>query len=126
MVRLKVKDDDGLFDTAERKIMILGIFPPIDLTLTREINQSLFKKKTFHTLTWSFNPSNTGLTIVNYRIYRKQAGQGDQDYKLIGTVSGDIFEYMDEYLEIYKKFVYAVTAVESSGHESKLSSPVGN
>jgi fibronectin type 3 domain-containing protein len=94
--------------------------------LKREINRSLFKKEAFHTISWSFNPKNTGLTIMSYRIYRKEAGEGDESYLLIGTVLGNTFAYVDGYLDVYKKFVYVVTTVDSLGHESQFSSLVGN
>ncbi len=107
-------------------IKVREINPPINLTLRRELNQSLFKTEAFHTLSWSYNPENDGLTITNYRVYRREAGEPDQNYLLIGTVSGDTFEYVDGYLDVSKKFVYVVTSVESGGHESGFSSPVGN
>jgi hypothetical protein len=127
LVTLKVTDNDGLSDTATAQIKLqAAVYPPINILLKREINRSLFRKEAFHTISWSFNPGNSSLTIVSYRIYRKEAGNGNESFQLIGTVSGDAFAYVDGYLDVYKKFIYAVTAVESSGHESQFSSLVGN
>ena len=126
LVTLKVTDNDGLTDTATTQIKVQACFPPINVSLKREINRSFFRQEVFHTVSWSPNPENSGLTIINYRIYRKEAGQGDENYQLIGNVSVSTFEYVDGYLDVSKKFVYVVTAVESSGHQSEYSSSVGN
>ncbi|MFQ6108181.1 MAG: PKD domain-containing protein, partial [Candidatus Aminicenantales bacterium] len=126
LVELKVIDNNGLSDTATSKVRIHDVFPPIHISLKREINRSLFRKEAFHTISWEYNPENNGLTIVSYRIYRKEAGKGDLSYRMVGTVPGSVFEYVDGYLDYTKKYVYVVTSVESSGHESKFSEPVGN
>jgi len=127
LVTLRVMDNDGLSDTATVRIKLqAAVHPPVDILLKRELNRSLFRKEAFHTISWSFNPENEGLTITNYRIYRKEAGAGDESYQPIGTVSGNFFAFVDGYLDASKKFVYAVTSVEASGLESGFSSPVGN
>jgi fibronectin type 3 domain-containing protein len=94
--------------------------------LTRQINRSLFRKEAFHTLSWSVNPNNNGLAITGYRIYRKQAGEGDEAYQLISIVSGDVYAYVDGYLDVNEAYLYTITSVESSGLESGFSPPVGN
>jgi len=126
LISLKVIDNDGLTDTATAKIKVQTCCPPINVSLKREINRSLFRKEAFHTLSWSSNPENIGLTIIDYRIYRKKAGQGDGSYQMIGTVSGNTFIYVDKYLDISDSFVYVITSVENSGHESEMSSSVRN
>ena len=127
LVTLKVTDNDGLSDTATAQIKLqAAVYPPINIFLKREINRSLFRKEAFHTISWSFNPGNSSLTIISYRIYRKEAGIGNESFQLIGTVSGDTFAYVDGYLDVNKKFIYAITAVESTGRESQFSSLVGN
>jgi hypothetical protein len=128
LVTLKVTDNDGLSDTATARFTLQAfvVYPPLDVQLRREVNRSLFRKEAFHTVSWSPNPGNSGLTIASYRIYRKDAGAGDESFLLIGTVSGSSFDYVDGYLDASKKFVYAVTAVDSSGRESGFSAFVGN
>ena len=126
LISLKVTDNDGLTDIATAKIKVLICCPPINVSLKREINRSLFRKEAFHTLSWSSNPENNDLTIINHRIYRKKAGGGDGSYQMIGTVPGNTFIYVDRYLDISEKFVYVITSVESSGHESEKSSSVRN
>jgi len=100
--------------------------PPVNISLKREINRSLFRKEAFHTITWSANPKNSGFTIVEYRIYRKLAEESDENYKLIASVPGNVYEYVDGYLDVSKKYVYVLTSVEQGGHESRYSEPVGN
>ncbi len=126
LISLRVTDNDGLTDTAEATIAVKACRPPIHVSLKREINRSLFRKEAFHTLSWAANPENVGLTIISYRIYRKEAGKGDENYLLIGTVPGQTLVYVDGYLNISEKFVYAVTSVESSGNESERSATVKN
>jgi hypothetical protein len=122
-----VTDNDGLSDTATAQIKLqAAVYPPINILLKRELNRSLFRKEAFHTISWSFNPGNSSLEIVSYRIYRKEAGNGNESFQLIGTVLGDTFAYVDGYLDVTKNYIYAVTAVESSGQESIFSSLVGN
>jgi PKD repeat protein len=127
LITLRVVDNDGLSDTATAQINLqAAVFPPINVSLNREINRSLFKKEAFHTIRWSLNPENGNLIIISYRIYRKEASNGNASFQLIGSVSGGSFAYVDGYLSVSKKFIYAVTAVESTGRESKFSSLVRN
>lgn len=126
LISLTVTDNDGLTDTATTQIKVQTCCPPINVSLKREINRSLFRQEAFHTLSWTANPENSSLTIINYRIYRKGTGEGDGNYRLIGSVSGNTFNYVDGYLDISGEFVYVVTSVESSGHESGMSSSVRN
>jgi hypothetical protein len=100
--------------------------PPVNLSLEREINRSLFVKEAFHTITWEANPLNANIEIWYYRVYRKPAGEGDESYQLIETVSSDIFEYVDGYLDVNASYVYAVTSVNTCLRDSAYSEPVGN
>lgn len=100
--------------------------PPINISLSREINRSLFRKEAFHTISWSPHPMNSKFVIIKYKIYKKYDGESDGSYQLIGSVPGDTFEYVDKYLPVDKKFIYVLTSVESSGHESVYSLPVTN
>jgi PKD repeat protein len=127
LVTLRVTDDDGLSAATTAQISFqAAVCPPIDVVLKREINRSLFRKEAFHTISWSPNPQNNALTIASYRVYRKEIGLANGSFQLIGTVSGDTLAFLDAYLDADKKFLYAVTSVESSGQESPFSSLVGN
>ncbi len=98
--------------------------PPLHPLVTREINRSLFRKEAFHTIHWSPNPENNKFVITEYRVYRKYPDQVDIDYKMIGCVPADVFEFVDGYLDFSKRFMYAVTSVEESGFESEKTTPV--
>ena len=100
--------------------------PPVNLSLKREINRSLFVKEAFHTISWEANPLNQNIEIWYYRVYRKLAGEGDESYQWIDTVSSDTFEYVDGYLDVNVSYVYAVTSVCSCLWNSDYSEPVGN
>jgi len=41
-------------------------------------------------------------------------------------LSANVYEYVDGYLDVSKKYVYVLTSVEIGGHESSYSEPVGN
>ena len=100
--------------------------PPINITLKREMNRSLFKNEAFHTISWEPDPYNQQFSIIEYRIYRKMAAESGMNYQLIGTVSNKTFEFMDRKLDIDKGFDYVVTSVSSDGFESPKSLPVRN
>jgi hypothetical protein len=100
--------------------------PPLSVSLKREINRSLFRKEAFHTITWRPNPYNDLFAIAEYRIYRCDLTRDPQTYRLIASVPGNTFAYGDKYLDVNKRFNYAVTSVDSEGHESSRSQVVGN
>jgi len=101
------------------------VLPPINITLTTEFNKILFFQEELNIIRWESNPSNQPpVTIVNYKIYRKESGQGDETYQLISTEEATTFEYVDHNLSKDKKYTYALTSVDQEGNESKKSDPV--
>lgn len=98
------------------------VFPPIDVSLETKLDNSQTKK--INILTWEENPKNENLEIINYRIYRKEVEQEDDEYKLITSVTGNTFEYEDKNLPTTKKYTYALTAVAQGGYESEASESV--
>jgi hypothetical protein len=100
--------------------------PPINVTLKREKNSSLFRSEAFHTISWESNPYNQQFSIIEYRIYRKMAAESGMNYRMIGTVSSTTFEFVDRNLDIGKGFDYVVTSVSSDGFESPKSLRVRN
>ena len=123
---LTVTDNDGLSDSETKSVIVKTLYPPLDVTLSREINRSLFRQEAFHTISWSANPENSGLNITAYRIYRREAQAGAGAFQLINSVPSGAFMYVDGFLGLNTKFVYVVTAVEAGGRESQISSQVGN
>jgi hypothetical protein len=94
---------------------------PVNVSLERDVNRSVFTKEAFYIISWSPNPANDQFNITQYRIYRAEAAS--ERYELLGVVSGDIFEYVDGYLDLNDTFYYAVTSIDSEGNESPKSSP---
>ncbi len=97
--------------------------PPENVSLTREVNRSLFRGEAWNTISWEQDPYNSQFVIADYRVYRKDA-EDDEEYQLTGNVSGSAFEYVDGYLDLADDFVYVVTSVDSDGNESPKSRPI--
>ncbi len=126
-VKLQVEDNTGdLSSPATVSIIAFEVYPPVNISLKRDINKSLFREEAYHTISWAANPDNKYVTIAKYNIYRKLQREGDDKYKLIATVPANTFSYSDKKLDPKLKFHYALTSVDSEGNESKKSNPVGN
>jgi len=94
--------------------------PPESITLANEVNRSLFRKEIYHKLSWSAHPYNDQFTITEYRIYSEYAG----NYELIGSVSGNTYEYRAGPFSGGEDVKYAITSVDSEGNESPKSQTV--
>ena len=94
--------------------------PPENITLANEVNRSLFRIETYLRLNWSPNPYNNQFTITEYRIYSEYAG----NYELIGSVSGNTYEYRAGPFSGGEDMKYAITSVDSEGNESPKSQTV--
>jgi hypothetical protein len=99
--------------------------PPAQVTLTRSINRGLFRGEAYCTLSWSPNPANAAFDIVQYRVYRKVSGAASSDFRVIGTVPGNYLTYLDPNLDMRLSYDYALTSVDSEGHESPKSIVMG-
>jgi len=97
-------------------------FPPLDLALETKLDSTQTKK--INTLTWKRNPDNRNINIINHNVYRKEYQEGDSEFKLIATLSGDTFKYDNSDLPLNKKYTYACTAIGQGGKESDLSETV--
>lgn len=93
--------------------------PPENISITKELNRSLFRKEIYHKLSWSQNVLNDRFVITEYKIYRSDSLRGY--YQLIGTVPGNVFEYLDVTEE---KYFYTITSVDAEGNESPKSQAV--
>ena len=105
--------------------------PPINVSFERMENKSFFVSEAWHTITWSPNPYNSdnGFAIEEYKIYRRERDDADDDYSAfqqIGIVPGNMYIFVDEYIQPDKQYQYAVTSVDSEGNESPKSEAVGN
>ena len=96
-------------------------FPPLNLTVVSKATGDPRKKD--NTSTWEKNPYNKTLDLTNYRIYRKKASDPDTAYKVVGTVSEQVFQYKDANLLGVQQHTYKVTAVVKGNKESAGSAP---
>ncbi len=94
--------------------------PPQNVTHAKEVNRSLFIKETYHKLSWSPHSYNGRFTITEYRIYSEYAGK----YELVGSVSGNTYEYRAGPISEDENVKYAITSVDSEGNESPKSQTV--
>jgi hypothetical protein len=103
------------------------ILPPSDITLQRQINRSLFRKEAYHTFTWAANPRNRNqYDIAEYRIYRRHAEEGDDQYRLLTALPADTFTYEDGPLDYTQKYVYVFTSMDVNGDEGLRSVPLSH
>ncbi len=96
-------------------------FPPLGVACRMVVNNSLFRQEKINIISWRKNPLNNAVTLFQYNIYRKIAGQDDAPYEKIGSVGGTLLEYMDRRLPFTESYQYVVTAVETGGYESRIS-----
>ncbi len=96
--------------------------PPANISLTKEVNRSLFAKEYYNTLTWSPEVWNNRFTLTAYRVFRK--GVNDNEYRLLATLPTTALSYLDGPVDPKAQYVYALTSVDSNGRESPKSAPV--
>jgi len=70
------------------------------------------------TLTWQTPKASEGASIVGYNIYRWTSNDS-RSVKIAGRISGPPYE--DHQVVSGQTYFYAVTAVDQSGRESRLS-----
>jgi len=105
--------------TKEDLIKVVKVFPPLNVRVERMEDRSFTHIKYVNKTTWYENPKNED--VVKYRIYRRGFNQSDEEFILIATVNGNIFEYLDKEIGKVRGYVYVVTSVDSHGNESSKS-----
>lgn len=130
IVKVTAQDEDGITDTAQcvSSIQVSVVYPPEGqyIKLERFIDRALFRAAAIHKISWGPNQRNDRLIISQYRIYRKPASSSDDSWQQVGYVDGGTFEFTDINLPLDEQYSYAITSVESGGHESKLSLSIQN
>ena len=86
----------------------------LDSTETKKINK----------ITWQANPENAGITLKNYKLYKKQAGQADSSFSLLASSASTTLQYEDASLDIKTNYSYRVTALSEYDIESDPSGTV--
>jgi|GEM_PF-1609935 len=124
-ITLSVIDNDNLWDSTTKTIFLYNKpFPPLNVRVTKVINQSPFYVDYINVIKWEKNPKNEAdFNIVSYRIYRKEKGAGKESFVLIGEVASDTFRYEDRNLsseEEMDSYTYAVSAVDDENRSSPL------
>lgn len=97
--------------------------PPVDLRVTTKLDDSVTPNTKTNLLKWKENPENANIPRENYNLYRKEQGQTDNQYELIGTFPITVFSHEDTGLATAVKFVYAVSVTDTFEQESELSAP---
>jgi len=97
------------------------IKPPLDVSFEQEFNRGLFGGEALNYVKWNPNPKNSGFSVDQYLVYRKEFSLGDAGYELIATVPAGVYEYVDNDVLLEDKFDYVVTAVDTEGRESAWS-----
>ena len=113
-------------------------FPPVDIEINRRdffINPPFDPIKIFsiaadegrfNDIVWKDNPKISDKSLIKgYNIYRKKAGEGDGQFRLVHFNSGQL-EYRDENIVPSETYVYMISGVRTDGVEGPCSSPVAD
>ncbi|MCX6566134.1 MAG: hypothetical protein NTW38_06885 [Candidatus Aminicenantes bacterium] len=94
------------------KADIRYIFPPTNLTGSKDLNRSFSQAEYIDTLSWQANSNNAALTIAKYKIYTVSGST----YTLLTEVNADQSQYSRRNAGSGAN-QYAITAVTSGGRE---------
>jgi hypothetical protein len=95
----------------------LGIFPPLQFSLLRLVNNLIFYKEYINRLTWTANPMNTR-NIVSYKIYRRVTADSASAFDLLVELPANVISYDDRGLKKGIAYTYRITAVDEDGQEN--------
>lgn len=75
----------------------------------------------FNVLSWQENPQNDedGVTVTEYKLFRKEKNQPDSAYILLEVISAGIYSYTDRQITPGKTYVYSICALDADEHESE-------
>ncbi|MBN2207549.1 MAG: hypothetical protein JW742_09105, partial [Candidatus Aminicenantes bacterium] len=97
------------------------VFPPINLGIKIQINDSLFFEEKINTIRWKKNPLNDARVVRNYALWRKPFGEPDSAFRVLAEIDPSVSEYVDRKLKLDEKYVYTLTTRDSVGNESRKS-----
>ncbi len=106
-------------------------FPPLNVSTETVTNSSFFYREYINIVGWEENPGNEGQFVVTrYRIYRKLAAESAAFFRLLEEVPAgqSELEYWDRGIpspEQAAKYAYGVSALDSDGNESLISTDQG-
>lgn len=115
-VRLTVIDDKGGRGIAEKVINVKALYTAVS-TVSKQMVQTLIYNREGNVIKWLPNAKNAaaGYNIVNYIIFRKEAGGV---YQQIGEVGAEKRAFADVTITAGKTYAYAVAAVDDQGQQS--------
>ncbi|MCX6561128.1 MAG: PKD domain-containing protein [Candidatus Aminicenantes bacterium] len=126
-VKLTVVDNLGKPGSKIQTLAVLGLYAPLNVDWTVHLDKSMFQTRSVTEVTWAANPANDAVAaITKYRVYRKRTDDDDSIYLKVADVDGTVFAYRDTKMAAGATYVYAVSALDASGHESPLSSDTNN
>jgi hypothetical protein len=89
------------------------LFAPLDPSIEKVYNRSVFQSEYLHILTWRPHPENSG--VAKYRVYQ---GEGNQR-AFLGEVDGKTCRYLHRKVQKSGSYHYAVVAVNGEGREGE-------
>ena len=122
-VVLIVEDWFGYTDNTSKIITVYGKpFAPLSAQYQTLQNRSFLFTDFINRVTWIADSENDNyFNVVQYRIYRKNKGESDSQFTLVGEVNSSTLMYDDRKFAdkaSAENCVYAVTAVDDQGRES--------
>lgn len=110
---------------SDPSVSIIGEpYPPVNISIETVINKAYFFQEHINIVSWGANNQNNGLfTVTTYRIYRKQTGEEDTQFVLMGEVDSSQFEYIERGFataDEAESFVYGISAVDSDNNEGLI------
>jgi hypothetical protein len=93
------------------------LLAPLDPGLKTSINRVLFYSKKNNQITFARNAGNDDSLLQEYRIYRRKAEEGDDQFVLLAALNLATFTYKDADLVTKQKYAYLVSVVDKDGRE---------
>jgi len=97
------------------------IFPPSELSVETIVHNLLFFDEKINVIKWGKNRLNDATTVSFYNLFRKKASDPDAAYRVIAQLKEGITAHIDRNVPLGQNFSYVLTAVDSSGNESRRS-----
>jgi PKD repeat protein len=122
-ITLSVRDNRGATAAKTASITVQRLAQPINIRWESHVDESLFFTRYVNEIKWDPNPlnSSSGVQIVLHRIWRKNVGEPNSAYKVIGEVTANVYSYQDKDVKGKNLHTYTVTVVDSQGNESPIS-----
>jgi len=118
LVYLELEGNWKVYYQEREGVYDFPIYPPLNLGLTKTAYNDQTGNK-INSLEWDENPDNERHTEFQYLIYRKEHGQGDNQYAMIATVPNTTLSYKDKGLPTDTKYWYRLKSYSEFEEESE-------